>query len=521
MSPLSLRRHRAERLLREEFQGLRGRVLSSVAGRLRASGVSLDQGDLEACYATAWQGLYAAVLDGQEIANPTGWLVLVTFRRAIEEHRARTRAHCGSELRLEEAGAPLELAASASDTQTTGAAERDFAAELDDRMRLRQLFEALRGRLDGREREAATLCYLQGLSRAEAAERMGVSEARMRKLMEGRGPGRPGVAGKVGALVASIRDGDWCDEQGSLMRALAYGILDPVGERYQLALAHQSQCPACRAYVVSLRGLAAALPPVLLPWGIAAAALARAAEGMHASGAAAAGSGAGGATAAGSGAGGAAGGGSGAASGSAGSGAVAGGTAAGGPLAASGAAGAAGASGAAGGGWLIGAGGPLGAKLAVGCLLALGVGAGCAALEASHPVRAAHSRRGHGPRVSAHASVRSATVDQLGDVGDRFGSSLSSSTPKGADTSSSLTPSAKASREFGPQALSSGGSASTVAGRGASIAHSASSSAEPSPSSASQREGAEGEASDAGEAAATARSTPRDSTAAEREFSPG
>ena len=56
---------------------------------------------------------------------------------------------------------------------------------------------------------------------------MGVSEARMRKLMEGRGPGRPGVAGKVGALVASIRDGEWCEEQGSLMRALAYGILDP------------------------------------------------------------------------------------------------------------------------------------------------------------------------------------------------------------------------------------------------------------------------------------------------------
>ena len=68
-------------------------------------------------------------------------------------------------------------------------------------MRLRQLFEGLRGRLDAREREAAALCYLQGLSRSEAAARMGVSEARMRKLMEGRGPGRPGVAGKVGALV--------------------------------------------------------------------------------------------------------------------------------------------------------------------------------------------------------------------------------------------------------------------------------------------------------------------------------
>src|ERR1019366_4959555 len=87
---------------------------------------------------------------------------------------------------------------------------------------------------------------------------MGISEARMRKLMDGQGPGRPGVAGKVGELAETIRDGSWCEEQGSLMRGLAYGILDPDGERYQLALMHRSECPACRAYVTSLRGLAAA-----------------------------------------------------------------------------------------------------------------------------------------------------------------------------------------------------------------------------------------------------------------------
>ena len=515
MSPLSLRRHRAERLLREEFEGLRGRVLATVKGRLRASGVSLDQGDLEACYATAWQGLYAAVLDGQEIANPTGWLVLVTFRRAIEEHRARTRAHCGSELRSDETSTSDGLVAAASETETAGAAaERDFATELDDRMRLRQLFEALRGRLDGREREAATLCYLQGLSRAEAAARMGVSEARMRKLMEGQGPGRPGVAGKVGALVQSIRDGDWCDEQGSLMRALAYGILDPDGERYQLALMHHSECPACRAYVVSLRGLAAVLPPVLLPWGIAAAALARVAGGAHASGAAAAGG------SAGSAAGGMTGGGSGAASATAGGGAAGGGAAGGGSLAASGAAGAAGAGGAAGSGWLIGA-GPLSAKLAVGCLLALGVGAGCAALEAGHPERAAHHRGDHGSRSGAHALARSAAVDQAGDLAAGAGSSLASSALRSADVSSSITPSAKANREFGLQALSAGSSAARVADREASIAHSASSRSESPPIGGSAKgEASAGEALAAGAARATG-STSGDSAAADREFSPG
>ncbi len=57
MSPLTLRRYRAERLLRDEFQGLRDRVLASVRGRLRAGGVHLDPADLEACYAQAFRSI--------------------------------------------------------------------------------------------------------------------------------------------------------------------------------------------------------------------------------------------------------------------------------------------------------------------------------------------------------------------------------------------------------------------------------------------------------------------------------
>jgi DNA-directed RNA polymerase specialized sigma24 family protein len=491
MSPLSLRRHRAERLLREEFEGLRERVLASVRGRLRANGASLDQDDLEACYATAWQGLYAAVLDGQEIANPTGWLVLVTFRRAIEEQRDRARVRCGSELthagsgelQSERSSAPYGLAAL---TETAGSPEADLAAELDDRLRLRQLFEGLRGRLDGREREAATLCYLQGLSRSEAAARMGVSEARMRKLMEGRGPGRPGVAGKVGALVASIRDGEWCEEQGSLMRALAYGILDPEGERHQLALMHHGQCPACRAYVVSLRGLAAALPPVLLPWGVAAAALAHAGEGLHAGGVVAGASGSGAARAA---------------SGGGAAGAVS-------------ASGAAGAGGVAGGGWLVGA-GPLGAKLAVGCLLALGVGAGCVALGTGTPAHV-HRHEHRRPPV-ADASTHAASTSSFG--ASAAGPSVDFA---GARSGTPLTPSAQASREFGPEALGSGGSATADGvGHRASTARSAYSGSGSSPSGGGK---AASEASaEAASVAAVAAPTPSsgDSAAAEREFSPG
>jgi hypothetical protein len=227
-------------------------------------------------------------------------------------------------------------------------------------VKLRQLFEGLRAQLNKRELRAATLCYLQGFSRSEAAVQMGVSEKRMSKLMEGRGPGRPGVASKVGTLVQAIRRGDWCEEQGSLMRGFAYGILDPAGERYRLAVSHHSQCPACRAYVVSLRGLAAVLPLPPLPLSL----IAAVAAGARAGGAGARTAGAGatgvGARAAGAGA-----------------------EAAGPGLAGAGGAG---------GGWLVAGG--AGAKLALGCAVAVSIGAGCVALSAGPvlPQRAHHIR---------------------------------------------------------------------------------------------------------------------------------
>ena len=226
------------------------------------AGVSLDPADLEACYPQAWHGLYTTMLEGEaEVANPEGWLALVTYRRAIDEHRSRVRTGTYAAVgtaRAEHDGAPdPEL--------DVRAPERDLAGELDDRARLRQLMEGLRGRLSPRERQAAALCYLQGCSRADAAARMGISVARMRKLMDGARPGSPGVASKVGELLDTIRAGSYCAEQSSLMRGFAFGILDPDGERYALAMAHQRECPACRAHVLSLRGLASVLPPLPLP----------------------------------------------------------------------------------------------------------------------------------------------------------------------------------------------------------------------------------------------------------------
>jgi DNA-directed RNA polymerase specialized sigma24 family protein len=461
---LTVRRYRAERMLRKEFEGLRGRVIGTVRGRLRASGVSLDASDLEACYAQAWQGLYAAMLAGEEIANPTGWLALVTFRRAIEEHRSRRRSYP-----TEGIGAPEGPRGGESEP----AQERDFAAELDDRTRLRQVFEGLRGRLNERELQAAALCYLQGLSRAEAATRMGISEQRMRKLMEGPGPGRPGVAGKVGELLETIRGGGWCEEQGSLMRGLAFGILDPEGERYRLAMAHRRECPACRAYVLSLRGLAAVLPVPFLPGVLGAGALA---------GLAGAGAGVG----AGSGAGaGAVGAGAGAGPGVAGAGAGAQVGSGIGALSASGAAGAGAGAGAASGGWLLAGG--VGAKLAVGCLVALGVGASCVALDLN-PV---HDLGGQAPVHRRHSAglrevgtARIATTDALkpgylltGGVAGVVRAEGRSGVPSAGTSAQALTPTTRASREFGPERAFAGttsSKSSSSSGQGAPSAKAAS-----------------------------------------------
>ncbi len=434
--------------MRKEFDALRGRVIAAVRARLGAGGATLDASDLEACYAQAWHGLYAAVLDGQQIANPAGWLTLVTFRRAIEELRARRRIHPGGALGSH---GPWEGRAGVVNAQD-GVDDPDLASELDDRIRLRQLLEGLRGRLSAREREAAALCYLQGLSRSQAAARMGISESRMRKLMDGQGPGRPGVAGKVEQLAETIRAGAWCEEQGSLMRGLAYGILDPNGERYRLALIHRSECPACRAYVLSLRGLAAALPPVLLPWGLGAEVLTRAGVAAHAGAGIGAGAGAGGQ--------------GGAALGAAG---AQGGAGAGGALSASGAAGV---GGAAGGSWLW-AGGPLGAKVAVGCLLALGVGAGCVAFTGGLAPRApVHTRdlaRGHPPLPGGAygAGGSRAAEDRLaeGTLG-ALHRNVSAGGRPGVGTAG-LPAAARAAREFGPEQAGAPGAYGSVSLAGA------------------------------------------------------
>src|SRR4029077_10912609 len=113
--------------------------------------------------------------------------------------------------------------------------------------------------------------------------------------------------------------------------------------------------------------------------------------------------------------------------------------------------------GAAGGGWLL-AGGGVGAKLAVGCLVAVSVGAGCVALTVS-PIVPTHARTHHRHVLFTAGSHPAGASEALSPppVGTQLASGAPSSpgaaaprTESAQDRSSStLTPPARASREFG------------------------------------------------------------------------
>ncbi len=147
VSPSTLRRYRAERLLRQEFEGLREEVLRSVRGRLRARGVHLDRGDLEACYAAGLAGPLrrggsrrgdrqpGGLADGGDVPARDRRASQHRCAREAQSHRPRSSSPGREHVVVGPAGAER------------AAAEPDLAAELDDRARLRQLFEALRSRL--------------------------------------------------------------------------------------------------------------------------------------------------------------------------------------------------------------------------------------------------------------------------------------------------------------------------------------------------------------------------------------
>lgn len=226
----------AEALLADEYEGCKAEVQRTVAAKLGRDG--LAGVDLGAAYNEAWHALYLRLAADEPVDNRIGFLVTVTYRRALSERRA-SRAE-----RLD----------AAADLEGLGV-EPDIDARLDAELQLRHFVQGLRVELDERELQAATLTYLHGLSRPEAAKVIGIPPRRMEKVMDR-------ASKRIAAVIDAVRPGELCEELDSPIRAFAVGLLDEEGERYAIARDHLATCPACRRKVLVLRGLGAIAPPL-------------------------------------------------------------------------------------------------------------------------------------------------------------------------------------------------------------------------------------------------------------------
>jgi DNA-directed RNA polymerase specialized sigma24 family protein len=162
-----VRRYRAEQLARTHYAKLQGPVACYVRRRLGCAAGHLPEQELEASYNMAWDALMEQVTRGKAPECFEGWLRVVTYRRAVDYLRRR-HAH-------------REFPLAAVDGVATG----------DDPCELASSWESVRECLQGvehrfGERGARIVTYLWlGETHAAAAERVGVSTKRLRKILYG------------------------------------------------------------------------------------------------------------------------------------------------------------------------------------------------------------------------------------------------------------------------------------------------------------------------------------------------
>jgi DNA-directed RNA polymerase specialized sigma24 family protein len=236
-------KEQADRVSNEHYGSLESEVVAVVRRRLLARKMHLDHADLEGAYCQAWHGVIEEIKRGNKIRNLTGMLVDITWRRAVDAYR-ESRPAQRAEVDIE-----------------AHAVEVDLDQQLDDQEKLQRFIKRLKGRLSEQECEAVGLCLIHGYTRPEARKLLGIKdEARMQKLMDG-------ATKKIGLIVASISArGCGDDEWSRLMRDYALGLLGEEDRDYRRASEHIENCTSCRRYVMGLRGLAAIVPPVGLPF---------------------------------------------------------------------------------------------------------------------------------------------------------------------------------------------------------------------------------------------------------------
>jgi DNA-directed RNA polymerase specialized sigma24 family protein len=234
-------RQEAEAVANANYEALKEVVLRSVRSRLFARSVRLDQIDLEAAYNQAWHGVCQAIAQQRRVGNLAGLLVDITSKRAIDIYRQRNEAM--------HADADVE----------THAVEIDLAERVDDQNKIERLLERLKDRLTDVQRNAVTLCILQGYTRPEAARILGIEAAAFEKVMDR-------TMKKIGGIIAGM-DSRGCgdDEWARALRSFALGLMSEDSPDYERIAEHVSGCASCSRYVMGLRGLAAVLPPFGLP----------------------------------------------------------------------------------------------------------------------------------------------------------------------------------------------------------------------------------------------------------------
>lgn len=237
----------AERAANEHYAELQSEVIGEVRHKLSARKMWLDQSDLEEAYCQAWQGVCVTIGRGTVVSNLTGLLIEIAWRRAVDLYR---EMHVGQQVDFELAEQGVCV---------------DLDEQLDDRIKLKRFIARARGRLNPRECEAVSLCYIHGYTRPEAAELLGLKGSQMQRLMDR-------ATKKIGGIVGSIEArGCGGEEWAALMKSYALGTIAEEHRDHLRAAAHVGECDACRRYVNALRGLTAILPPVL-PFGPAGAA---------------------------------------------------------------------------------------------------------------------------------------------------------------------------------------------------------------------------------------------------------
>ncbi len=237
----------AERVANEHYRQLQTEVIATVSAKLSARKMRLDESDLEEAYCQAWHAVCETIKRGRTVSNLTGMLVEITWRRAVDVYR-ELRPGQRVDVELDRHGV-----------------DPDADEQLDDQIKLERFIARARERLNARECEALSLCVIHGYPRAEAAQLLGLKRSQMEKLMDG-------AMKKIGGIVASISArGCGGDEWARLLKDYALGLIAEDDRDYPRAAAHVASCGECRRYVNGLRGLAAIFPPVVLPFGRAAA----------------------------------------------------------------------------------------------------------------------------------------------------------------------------------------------------------------------------------------------------------